>query len=338
MYCFTVNPLINAPSRFLLGVCLCLFLIAARAAQDPLPAWSDGSSKRAIIDFVQRVTTAGGPDFVPVAERIAVFDNDGTLWSEQPAYFQLLFAIDRVRALAPQHPEWKTQQPFQAVLDNDIDALADAGEQGLLQLLMASHAGMTTTEFETIVSEWLATATHPKFKRPYTDLVFQPMLELLEYLRANGFKTYIVSGGGIEFMRPWVNGVYGIPPEQVIGSSIKVQYVLRDGVPVLERLPEIDFIDDKEGKPVRIHQFIGRRPLAAFGNSDGDLQMLQWTAAGEGARFMLLVQHTDAAREYAYDRKSHIGQLDKALDEAGEKGWTVVDMKNDWKTVYPFMP
>ena len=338
MYCFTINPLVSVSSRFLLGTCLCLFLIAARAAQDPLPAWNDGSSKRAIIDFVQQVTTEGGPDFVPVAERIAVFDNDGTLWSEQPAYFQLLFAIDRIRALAPQHPEWKAQQPFQAVLDNDLEALTDAGEQGLLQLLMASHAGMTTTEFETIVSDWLATATHPKYKRPYTDLVFQPMLELLDYLRANDFKTYIVSGGGIEFMRPWVSDVYSIPPEQVIGSSIKVKYVLRDGVPVLERLPEIDFIDDKAGKPVRINQFIGRRPLAAFGNSDGDLQMLQWTAAGEGARFMLLVQHTDAVREYAYDRKSHIGQLDKALDEAGQKGWTVVDMKNDWKTVYPFIP
>ena len=220
MYCFSLKPLANVSSRFLLGACLCLFLISARAAQDPLLAWNDGSSKRAIIDFVQRVTTSGGPDYVPVAERIAVFDNDGTLWSEQPAYFQLLFAIDRIRALAPKYPEWKTQQPFKAVLDNDLDALADAGEQGLLQLLMASHAGMTTTEFETIVSDWLATATHPKYKRPYTDLVFQPMLVLLDYLRANDFKTYIVSGGGIEFMRPWVSAVYGIPPEQVIGSSI----------------------------------------------------------------------------------------------------------------------
>ena len=337
LYCCSARQLTSVSARVLLGACLCLFLITARAAQDPLPAWNDGSSKRAIIDFVQRVTTSGGPDFVPTAERIAVFDNDGTLWSEQPAYFQLLFAIDRIKALAPKHPEWNTQQPFQAVLDNDLDALADAGEQGLLQLVMASHAGMTTTEFEAIVSDWLATATHPKYKRPYTDLVFQPMLELLGYLRTNGFKTYIVSGGGIEFMRPWVSDVYGIPPEQVIGSSIKVQYVLREGVPVLERLPEIDFIDDKEGKPVGIHQFIGRRPIAAFGNSDGDLQMLQWTAAGEGARFMLLVRHTDAAREYAYDRKSHIGKLDKALDEAGQKGWTVVDMKNDWKVVYPFM-
>ncbi|MEN8204898.1 MAG: HAD family hydrolase [Pseudomonadota bacterium] len=324
-------------SRFLLGVCLCLFLISARAAQDPLPAWNDVSSKRAIIDFVQRVTAPGGPDYLPATERIAVFDNDGTLWSEKPAYFQLLFAIDRIRALAPKHPEWKAQQPFKAVLDNDLDALADSGEQGLLQLVMASHAGMTTTGFEAIVNEWLATATHPKYKRPYTDLVFQPMLELLAYLRANDFKTYIVSGGGIEFMRPWVSAVYGIPPEQVIGSSIKVKYILREGVPVLERLPEIDFIDDKAGKPVGIHKFIGRRPIAAFGNSDGDLQMLQWTAAGEGARFMLLVHHTDAVREYAYDRKSHVGRLDKALDEAGQKGWTVVDMKTDWKTVYPFM-
>jgi hypothetical protein len=337
MHRFSCTALYCSRFRYLPGACLFLFLLPAMAAQDPLPAWNDTGSKHAIVDFVQQVTLPGSPNFVPPAERIAVFDNDGTLWSEQPAYFQLLFAIDRVRALAPQHPEWKTQQPFKAVLENDLEALADSGEQGLLQLVMATHAGMTTSEFETIVREWLATATHPKHTRPYTDLVFQPMLELLDYLRSNGFKTYIVSGGGIEFMRPWVQAVYGIPPEQVIGSSIKVEYLVRDGVPVLERLPEIDFIDDKAGKPVGIHKFIGRRPLAAFGNSDGDLQMLQWTAAGEGARFMLLVHHTDAVREYAYDRKSHIGKLDKALDAAAQQGWTVVDIQRDWNSVYPFM-
>jgi phosphoglycolate phosphatase-like HAD superfamily hydrolase len=282
------------------------------------------------------VTTPDNADFVAPDERIAVFDNDGTLWSEKPAYFQLLFAIDRIRQLAPQHPEWKTTQPFKAVLDNDMDALADSGEKGLLQLVMASHAGMTTTEFEQIVGDWLMTARHPRFKRPYTELVYQPMLELLNYLRANGFKTFIVSGGGIEFMRPWTQAVYGIPPEQVIGSSIKVQFESRNGEPVLVRLPEIDFIDDKAGKPVGIHKFIGRRPIAAFGNSDGDLQMLQWTTAGEGARFGLIVHHTDAQREWAYDRDTHVGKLDKALGEAAAQGWTVVDMKNDWRVIYPF--
>jgi len=282
------------------------------------------------------VTTPESPAFVAADERIAVFDNDGTLWTEKPAYFQLLFAIDRIRELAPQHPEWKTTQPFKAVLDNDMDALADSGEKGLIQLVMASHAGMTTTEFEQIVLAWLKVARHPRFKQPYTELVYQPMLELLNHLRANGFKTFIVSGGGIEFMRPWTQAVYGIPPEQVVGSSIKVKYELHDGEPVLARLPEVDFIDDKAGKPVGIHKFIGRRPLAAFGNSDGDLQMLQWTAAGEGRHFMLLVHHTDAKREYAYDRKSHVGKLDKALDEAGRRGWTVVDMQRDWKVIYPF--
>ena len=333
---FFEYPITRPVGRWLLAVCLCLAAHVAPAATDPLPAWTDGDSKRAIITFVQEVTTPESPDFVAADERIAVFDNDGTLWSEKPAYFQLLFAIDRIRQLAPQHPEWKTTQPFKAVLDNDMNALADSGEKGLLQLVMASHAGMTTTEFEQIVREWLNVARHPRFKRPYTDLVYQPMLELLNYLRANGFKTFIVSGGGIEFMRPWVEAVYGIPPEQVVGSSIKVKFELRDGEPVLVRLPEVDFIDDKAGKPVGIHKFIGRRPIAAFGNSDGDLQMLQWTAAGEGKRFMLLVHHTDAEREYAYDRKSHVGRLDKALSEAGQRGWTVVDMQRDWKVIYPF--
>jgi hypothetical protein len=322
--------------RWLLAFCLYLFMPVATAATDPLPSWTEGASKQAIVDFVRQVTSSDSADFVAPDERIAVFDNDGTLWSEKPAYFQLLFAIDRIKQLAPQHPEWKTTQPFKAVLDNDMDAVADSGEKGVLQLVMASHAGMTTTEFERIVGDWLMTARHPRFKRPYSELVYQPMLELLSYLRANGFQTFIVSGGGIEFMRPWTQAVYGIPPEQVIGSSIKVKFELRDGEPVLVRLPEIDFIDDKAGKPVGIHKFIGRRPIAAFGNSDGDLQMLQWTTAGEGARFGLIVHHTDAQREWAYDRDTHVGKLDKALGEAAAQGWTVVDMKNDWRVIYPF--
>ena len=322
--------------NWLFAVCLYLAMQTAMAAVDPLPSWTDGASKQAILGFVQRVTTPDSPGFVPADERIAVFDNDGTLWSEKPLYFQLLFAIDRIKALAPQHPEWKTTQPFRAVLEDDRDALADAGEKGLIELVMASHAGMTTTEFERIVRDWLKTARHPRFKRPYTELVYQPMLELLSYLRASGFKTFIVSGGGIEFMRPWTQAAYGIPPEQVIGSSIKVKYELRNGEPVLVRLPEIDFFDDTAGKPVGIHKFIGRRPIAAFGNSDGDLQMLQWTTAGEGARFGLIVHHTDAGREWAYDRVSHVGKLDKAMGEAAARGWTLVDMKRDWRIIYPF--
>jgi len=288
------------------------------------------------VDFVTRATTRGGKDFVPPAERIAVFDNDGTLWAEQPMYFQLAFALDRVKALAPQHPEWKEKQPFKAVLEGDLKTVFAGGEHALLELVMATHAGMTTEEFEKIVTDWITTAKHPKTGRLYTEMVYQPMLELLAYLRANGFKTYIVSGGGIEFMRPWTEKVYGIPPEQVVGSSIKTKFELRDGQPVLVRLPEVDFIDDKAGKPVGIHKFIGRRPIAAFGNSDGDLQMLQWTAAGPGTRLMVLIHHTDAEREWAYDRKSSIGRLDKALDEAQAKGWTIVDMKKDWKVIYPF--
>ena len=287
------------------------------------------------VNFVQRVTTAGGADFVPVAERIAVFDNDGTLWAEQPMYTQLAFAFDRVKALAPEHPEWKQKQPFKAVLEGDLKTVAAGGEHALLELIMATHAGMTTEAFARVATDWLATAKHPRFNRPYTELVYQPMLELLVYLRANGFKTYIVSGGGIEFMRPWTEKVYGIPPEQVIGSSIKTRFELRDGKPVLLRLPEINFIDDKAGKPVGIQMHIGRRPIAAFGNSDGDLQMLQWTTAGPGARFGLIVRHTDPDREYAYDRQSSIGRLDQALDEAGGQGWTLVDMKQDWRRVFP---
>jgi phosphoglycolate phosphatase-like HAD superfamily hydrolase len=287
------------------------------------------------MDFVARITREGGPDFVPPAERIAPFDNDGTLWTEQPMYIQMVFALDRVKALAPQHPEWRDQQPFKAVLEGDLKALAASDEKGLVELLVATHAGMTTEDFEQIVKDWLATATHPRFNRPYTACIYQPMVELLAYLRTNGFKTYIVSGGGIDFMRPWTEQAYGIPPEQVIGSSIKTKFEMRDGKPVLMRLPEIDFIDDKNGKPVGIGKFIGRRPILAFGNSDGDQQMLEWTAAGSGARFMGLVHHTDAEREWAYDRKSHVGQLDKALDEALAKGWTVVSMKDDWKTIFP---
>ncbi|MHC4787332.1 MAG: HAD family hydrolase [Planctomycetota bacterium] len=307
----------------------------AAAPHDALPSWNDGPARSAITDFVGSVTTEGSPDFVPPPERIAVFDNDGCLWSEQPAYFQLLFAIDRVRHLAPQHPEWRTTQPFKAVLDGDMHALAESGEKGLIALVMATHAGMTTDEFADVVRAWIATARHPTTGRPYTNMVFQPMLEVLDYLRAKGFKTFIVSGGGIEFMRVFAEEVYGVPPEQVIGSSIKTECKMRSTGPVIERLPELDFIDDKAGKPVGIHKFIGRRPIAAFGNSDGDLQMLQWTAAGGGARLMLLVHHTDAQREWAYDRDSHIGRLDKALDEANRRGWTVVDMKEDWKTIYP---
>ena len=313
-----------------------LLALAPFAVADPLPSWNEGQAKRAIVDFVQRVTTGGGADFVSVPERIAVFDNDGTLWIEQPMYVQLAFALDRVKALAPKRPDWKDKQPFKAALEGDLKTIAAGGEHALLELVMATHAGMTTDEFAQVVKDWLVTAKHPRFNRPYTDLVYQPMLELLIYLRTNGFKTCIVSGGGIEFMRPWTEKVYGIPPEQVIGSSIKTRFELNDGKPVLVRLPEINFIDDKAGKPVGIHMHIGRKPIAAFGNSDGDLQMLQWTTAGSGARFGLIVRHTDAEREYVYDRQSSIGRLDKALEEAERRGWTVVDMMRDWKVIFPF--
>ena len=305
-------------------------------ASDLLPSWNEGKARQSIIDFVAKVTREDSPDFVPPAERIATFDNDGTLWSEQPMYFQLMFAIDRVKALAPLHPEWKDKEPFASLLKGDVNTALAGGEHAMLEIVMATHAGNTTEEFETIVKDWLATARHPTTKRPYTEMVYQPMLELLAYLRANGFKTFIVSGGGIEFMRPWSERVYGIPPEQVIGSSIKVKFEIRDNKPVLVRLPELDFFDDKEGKPIAIHQQIGRRPIAAFGNSDGDLQMLQWTTAGQGPRFALYVHHTDTEREWAYDRNSSIGRLDKGLKEAKAKGWTVVDMKQDWKVIYPF--
>jgi hypothetical protein len=300
-----------------------------------LPSWNDGAAKQAITRFVQSTTTSGSTTYVPPAERIAVFDNDGTLWPEQPMYFQLAFALDRVKTLAPKHPEWKTKQPFKAVLEGDLKTVLAGGEHALIELVMATHAGNTTEEFAQIVKEWIGTAKHPKTGRRYTEMVYQPMLELLAYLRANGFRTYIVSGGGIEFMRPWTEQVYGVPPEQVIGSSIKTKFELRDGKPVLVRLPEVNFIDDKAGKPVGIHQHIGRRPIAAFGNSDGDLQMLQWTCVREKPGFCLYLHHTDAEREWAYDRQSPIGRLDKGLDEAKARGWTVVDMKRDWKQVFP---
>jgi phosphoserine phosphatase len=308
----------------------------ARAQTDPLPSWNDGAAKSGIVTFVRAVTNQSGKDFVPPEERVAVFDNDGTLWAEQPMYFQLLFALDRVKALAPEHPEWKSQEPFASLLKGDVKAALAGGEKALLELVMATHAGMSSEEFARIVGEWIATAKHPKTGKRYTEMVYQPMLELLAYLRANGFKTFIVSGGGIEFMRPWAEKVYGVPPEQVIGSSIKTKYEIREGKPVLVRLPEVNFIDDKAGKPVGINQHIGRRPIAAFGNSDGDLQMLQWTCLTDGARFCLVVHHTDAEREWAYDRDSHIGKLDKALDEAKARGWTIVDMKEDWKRVFLF--
>ena len=305
------------------------------AAQDPLPSWNDTAAKRAIVDFVGRVTRSGGPDHVPVAERVAVFDNDGTLWAEQPMYFQLAFALDRVKALAPQHPEWSRKAPFAALLKGDVAGALAGGERAVGQILAVSHAGMTTTEFEQTVKDWMATATHPQTRRPYAKMVYQPMLELLAYLRANGFQTWIVSGGGVEFMRAWVESVYGIPPEQVVGSCGKLRWEMRESGPVLVKLPEIEFVDDQEGKPVGIQRFIGRRPIMAFGNSDGDQQMLQWTVAGSGARFAGLVHHTDAAREWAYDRQSPIGRLDQALDEAQARGWTVISMKDDWKAVYP---
>ena len=324
-------------ASFSIAVLIGLALLSAVAhAQDPLPSWNDGKAKQVIIEFVTKVTKEGSPYFVQPAERIATFDNDGTLWAEQPMYFQLLFALDRVKALAPQHPEWQDKEPFASLLKGNVKGALAGGEHAMLAIVMATHAGMTTEEFDKIVQDWLATAKHPVTKRAYTEMVYQPMLEVLAYLRTNGFKTFIVSGGGIEFMRPWAERVYGVPPEQVIGSSIKTKFELRDGRPVLVRLPELNFIDDKAGKPVGINEYIGRRPLAAFGNSDGDLEMLQWTTAERGARLALILHHTDAEREWAYDRTSSIGRLDKALDEAQARGWTVVSMKDDWKRIFPF--
>jgi phosphoglycolate phosphatase-like HAD superfamily hydrolase len=308
---------------------------AVSTAQAPLPSWNEGATKKSIVDFVRAVTMEGSPQFVKPEKRIAVFDNDGTLWSEYPMYFQFAFVFDRLKAMAPQHPEWKDNPLLTAALAGDMKALAAAGMRGILELATITHAGMTTDEFPKIVEDWISSAKHPKFNRLYTDLIFQPMLELLAYLRANGFKTFIVSGGGVEFMRVFGERVYGIPPEQVIGSSIVTKFEMLAGGPVLTRLPQLDFMDDNVGKPVSIHKHIGRRPIAAFGNSDGDLQMLQWATAGEGSRFALLVHHTVSVREYAYEA-SAMGKLDVALTEAKAKGWTVVDMKRDWNRVYPF--
>ena len=314
------------------------WISVAVAQTDPLPSWNDGPAKQAIVAFVTDVTRKGSPDFVPPAERIATFDNDGTLWIEQPIYVQFAYALDRVKALAPQHPEWKDTQPFKAVLEGDMAALAAAGEKGAVEIVAATHAGMTPEEFRQTVTEWLSTARHPRFGRRYDELVYQPMLEVLTYLRANGFKTYITSGGGAEFIRAFAEERYGIPPEQVVGSRIVTKFERRDGRPILFRLPQVDFVDDGPGKPVGINQGIGRRPVAAFGNSDGDLEMLQWTTEAGKRRLGLVVHHTDAEREYAYDRQSHVGKLDKALDAATVDRWTVVDMKRDWKTVFPVRP
>jgi phosphoserine phosphatase len=336
----------NSASRISNAVGLLAILVLATACSqppqpsaatgvDPLASWNDGPNKTAIIDFVETVSDPSNAGFVDEAKRVAVFDNDGTLWSEQPLYFQLFFAIDRVKAIASEHPEWATTQPFQAVLEDDREALLSAGEHGLIELVMATHAGMSTDEFESIVAGWIATARHPTTGRLFTDMVYQPMLELLAYLRANGFKTFIVSGGGIEFMRPWAEAVYGIPPEQVVGSSIVTEFEMHDGRPVLVRLPEMRFIDDKSGKPVGINSHIGRRPIAAFGNSDGDLQMLQYTTVDNNPSLGVYIHHDDADREWAYDRDSHIGRLSEGLDQASERGWLVISMKDDWRTIYP---
>jgi hypothetical protein len=318
-----------------LAILLVTVVVAPVRADDPLPSWNEGPAKRAIVDFVSRVTKEGSSDFVPVADRLATLDNDGTLWSEKPMYFQLMFTVDRIKSLAPKHPEWEQDKTFKAILEGDLNPILAGTPRDRLEVLAASHAGMTTEEFESIVIEWLATAKHPRFHRPYTELVFQPMLELLAYLRASGFETYIASGGGVEFMRPWVEGVYGIAPDHVVGSTMKIKYEHRDGRPALVRLPEVEFVDDHAGKPVGIYRALGRRPIAAFGNSDGDYEMLEWTTAGPGPRLGLIVHHTDADREWAYDRKSPVGRLDKALDDADKKGWVVMDMKRDWKVIYP---
>lgn len=308
-------------------------LVLPAIAADPLPSWNEGATKQAILGFVEKVTSEGA-DFVPPAERIAVFDNDGTLWAEQPLYFQAFYLFDRVKALAPQHPEWATEEPFASVLKGDYKSALAGGEHGLLAMAAATHAGLTSEEFSASVNEWLATAKHPFTGKAYTDMVYQPMLELLAHLRANGFKTFIVSGGGIDFMRPWTERVYGIPPEQVIGSSLKAAYEVREGKPVIVKRPELNFIDDKAGKPVGIHQQIGRRPIFAAGNSDGDFEMLEWSTSGEGPRLGILIHHTDAEREFAYDRESHVGKLARGLDEAPQRGWSLIDMKSDWKTIY----
>jgi phosphoserine phosphatase len=322
--------------RFNLALLFALALPLLAQASEPLPSWNEGPAKKSIIEFVQAVTDQSSKDFVKPAERIAVFDNDGTLWSEQPAYFELLFAFDEVKRTAPQHPEWKTTQPFKAVLENDHKALAASGMEGLLKIVGATHTGMTTEAFDDYAKTWLSQARHPKTGKPYTEMIFQPMLEMLDYLRKQDFKTYIVSGGDTAFMRAFAKKVYGIPPEQVIGTTFITSFQFKDGKASIVRTPKLAHNDDGPGKPESIDAVIGRRPILAFGNSDGDLQMLQWTAAGSGKRLMGLVHHTDAKREWAYDRKSDIGRLDKALDEANSRGWTVVDMASEWRRIYPF--
>lgn len=331
---------VRARSRTALLLCLALLVAHDAIYAAPLASWNEGAAKHAIFEFVEQTTRKGSADYVPERERIAVFDNDGTLWAEQPIYFQFAFAIDRVRTLATLHPDWRTTQPFKAVLENDARALASAGEHGLAEILAVSHAGMTTEEFSTIVGAWLTTAKHPKLARRYTELTYQPMRELLDYLRGNDFKTFIVSGGGVEFMRAFAEQAYGIPPEQVVGSSGVTTYraPTRDAPPALIKQARVEFIDDGPGKPSGIHRFIGRRPILAFGNSDGDLEMLQWTAAGTGRRFVALVHHTDAEREFAYDRAADVGRLDKALDEARAQKWIIVDMKRDWSEVFAEEP
>jgi len=329
-----LSAYVHSSLLILSGILVSLF--ASPAVADPLPSWKEGANKSAIVTFVGVVTDVRSEDYVPPEERIAVFDNDGTLWPEKPAYFQLFFALDRVRAMAPAHPEWRTAQPFKAAVEGDLDAVLASGEKGMVQIVMATHSGMTIEEFRNAAADWIANGRHPRFNKPYAELVYQPMLELLSYLRANGFKTFIVSGGGIELIRAFSEDVYGIPPEQVVGSVLKAKYEVRDAKPVIVREPEIDFVNDKEGKPVGIQTHIGRRPIAAFGNSDGDFQMLEWTTSGKGRRLGVLIHHTDAEREWAYDREAHLGRLDRGLDEAEARGWIVVDMKNDWAKVFPF--
>jgi phosphoglycolate phosphatase-like HAD superfamily hydrolase len=323
-----------------IGLCIFSWVSVVNAAADPLPSWNDGANKSAIIEFVERVTKKGSADFVPVAERIATFDNDGTLWAEQPLYFQAYFALDRVRAMAAEHPEWRNEEPYKSAIAGDVQGLLATGKPGIIKVFAASHTNMTAEEFSASVREWLATAKHPKTGMPYTSMVFQPMLELLDYLRANEFKTFIVSGGGIDFIRVFAEQVYGIPPEQVVGSSLEAKFEMLDGIPVIIKEPELAFVDDKAGKPVGIYQHIGRRPVFAAGNSDGDIEMLQYTTVPRSKNdttpgFGLIVHHTDAAREYAYDRESHMGKLDKGLDGAAQYGWHVIDIKKDWATVYP---
>ncbi|WP_349962392.1 HAD family hydrolase [Rhizobium sp. ZPR3] len=325
-----------ALASLIAGFALLLIGVLPALAQEPLTSWNDTAAKSRIIDFVKATVTQGGDGYVAPEDRIAVFDNDGTLWTEQPYYVQLGFMLDRVKTLAPQHPEWKTKEPFKSILNGDLKGLAKGGEMGIVELATATHSGMTTDQFNKIVTDWFAKATHPKTGKPYTDMTYVPMRELLDYLRANGFKTYIVSGGGVEFIRPVTERLYGIPPEQVVGSTIATEYAIVGDVPVLKRLPKIDFVDDGRGKPSGINKFIGRKPIFVAGNSDGDYEMMRWVTAAKGPGFAMLIHHTDADREYAYDRQSVFGKLDKALDEAQRRNWLVVDMKSDWKKVFAF--